>query len=207
MDYEHYFNNDGATRIPFEDVSALRQPLLTLKELDEAEANNIRRAMQMWEINKRRPSYSELLTLTYAKSLHLICFGMVWDWAGMFRNVQTNIGIEPIKIQYELKQALENINYKISLVVNLPKAERDAQLELIVAEFAYKIVWIHPFKNGNGRWSRVYADRLADVLKIPRFSWGKSIPSIDLRRNEMLNAICIADSTGDIRDFLSWVKK
>jgi fido (protein-threonine AMPylation protein) len=40
--------------------------------------------------------------------------------------------------------------------------------------FHHALVFIHPFPNGNGRWSRLMADLLVTQLGRARFSWGQS---------------------------------
>jgi fido (protein-threonine AMPylation protein) len=37
--------------------------------------------------------------------------------------------------------------------------------------FGYRLVVIHPFPNGNGRWSRLASDALIVALGGPRFTW------------------------------------
>ena len=217
--YEH----EGATLIPFDDLKDLRLPITQLRELNEAEAANIARSYEIWEMRRRKPNFTDLLTIGYARELHRNSFVTVWDWAGMLRTKMTNIGVQPYLIQSQLRQLLDSIKYKLELVMpggdsNLSskldsvseselESNREERLLFLLGEFAYKLVWIHPFQNGNGRWSRLYADQLADVIKVSRFSWGKSIENIPARRNEMLSALRIADSTGDISAYLSWAKK
>lgn len=226
--YEH----EGATLIPFEEISSLILPITQMRELNDAESRNINQAREQWIKLRRLPNYTELLTLNFAKDLHRSSYGQVWNWAGMLRGRMTNIGVAPHLIQSQLSQLLDNTKYKIDALLkpgestfakelinnvdNSPvdwrgkahlKRDLKGELELILIEFAYKLVWIHPFTNGNGRWSRVYTDQLADVLHISRFSWGKSILNVPERRNEMINALRIADYTGDLTAYLSWAKK
>ena len=205
--YEH----EGATLIPFDDLKDLRLPITQLRELNEAEAANIARAYEIWEMRRRKPNFADLLTIGYARELHRNSFVTIWDWAGMLRTKMTNIGVQPYLIQSQLRQLLDNTKYQLELVMQGSgldlDSSREERLLYILGEFAYKLVWIHPFQNGNGRWSRLYADQLADVIKVSRFSWGKSIENIPARRNEMLRALRIADSTGDISAYLSWAKK
>jgi Fic-DOC domain mobile mystery protein B len=42
----------------------------------------------------------------------------------------------------------------------------------IAVRFHHALVFIHPFPDGNGRWSRLMADVLAVRLGQPRFTWG-----------------------------------
>jgi fido (protein-threonine AMPylation protein) len=40
--------------------------------------------------------------------------------------------------------------------------------------FGYRLVVIHPFPNGNGRWPRLASDALIVALGGSRFTWGRS---------------------------------
>lgn len=214
--YEH----EGTTLIPFDQLKGLMLPITQLGQLNEVEANNLRSAARDWLILSKRPTFDKFLTVDYAMQLHGYCFGTVWDWAGKSRNVQTNIGVPVMRISIDLRQLMDNIRYRIHLFDNQsndgdePVLSRNLEItnravwaENLAIEFAYKLIWIHPFNNGNGRWSRFYTDQFCDLLKISRFSWGKSIPTIPARRNEMITSLRIADQSGDLSAFLSWAKK
>ncbi|MBV9992583.1 MAG: Fic family protein [Alphaproteobacteria bacterium] len=55
-------------------------------------------------------------------------------------------------------------------------------------------VWIHPFANGNGRWSRFMADLLVVRLGRPRFSWdGSALRDQDETRRLYIEAPHAAD--------------
>ena len=43
----------------------------------------------------------------------------------------------------------------------------------IALRFHHRLTQIHPFPNGNGRFSRMAADLLAVQLGEPRFTWGQ----------------------------------
>ncbi len=47
----------------------------------------------------------------------------------------------------------------------------------VAVRFAHKIVSVHPFPNGNGRWSRMVGDLLVMSLGQPRFTWAVEISS------------------------------
>jgi Fic-DOC domain mobile mystery protein B len=42
----------------------------------------------------------------------------------------------------------------------------------IAVRFHHALVFIHPFPNGNGRWSRLMGDILVVKLGQKRFTWG-----------------------------------
>ena len=67
-----------------------------------------------------------------------------------------------------------------------PLDERAARLH-------HRLTFIHPFPNGNGRCSRVFADFYLDKAGASEFSWGVRLPREDQRR-EYLAAIRAADA-------------
>ena len=81
---------------------------------------------------------------------HREALGKVWKWAGENRKHQTNIGVEPHQISTRLKQLFDNVNYWIQ---NDTYSKRE-----IAIRMHHGIVTIHPFVDGNGRTSRLYAD-------------------------------------------------
>ena len=63
----------------------------------------------------------------------------------------------------------------------------------------YRLVVIHPFPNGNGRWSRLAADALVVALGGRRFSWGGgSLAEASEVRHTYIAALQAADRTGDV---------
>jgi Fic-DOC domain mobile mystery protein B len=46
------------------------------------------------------------------------------------------------------------------------------QPDEIAARFHHALVLVHPFPNGNGRWSRLMGDILVVKLGQQRFTWG-----------------------------------
>jgi Fic family protein len=64
--------------------------------------------------------------------------------------------------------------------------------------FHHTLVAIHPFPNGNGRWSRLMADTLAIRLGRPRFTWGRN--SL-LTGGEVRQAYIRALKTADNHDY------
>jgi len=43
----------------------------------------------------------------------------------------------------------------------------------IAARFHHRLVYLHPYSNGNGRHSRLAADLLLKLMDRPRFTWGR----------------------------------
>lgn len=195
---------DGTTLIEDDEKIGLRLLINTRGELNIAEAKGIDTATFKYLKSKRKLKPNNLLKDSFAKRFHKELFGEVWDWAGKYRKVATMPGIDWHQIPVQLNQLMQNTSTQISF---LHDQSDSTKKEKLVAEFAYKLVWIHPFRNGNGRWSRAYADLLSDSLDIERFSWGSSIASEHERHLYMVNALGTADISGNIEEFLAWAKK
>jgi Fic-DOC domain mobile mystery protein B len=64
----------------------------------------------------------------------------------------------------------------------------------IAVRFHHRLVSVHPFPNGNGRWSRLAADVLIIQLKGKRFTWGDAdLRSAGEARTAYIAALRAAD--------------
>ncbi len=141
---------DNAT--PLDDISGLKLPkdkVYTLKDIYEAEANNI--ALATLKYFSSIPS-KKIAPFTYEwiQQLHQEMFGNVWEWAGKFRTTELSIGIKAYQIPTALKKLVDDINYW--------DKHKTFDIYEISARLHHRAVQIHPFKNGNGRWSRMLAN-------------------------------------------------
>ena len=143
---------DGAT--PIDDASGLRQPQIrNLEELNEAEALNILAAVE-W-IRKAR--LGNPFDVDFYTRLHKRMLEDVWDWAGTIRTTDLNIGASHYEVRVRLHEvALDfQTQFKTGAV---PFIE-------FIAAYHHRLVWIHPFRNGNGRWARLACDAVALRLR------------------------------------------
>jgi hypothetical protein len=90
-------------------------------------------------------------------------FGDTWRWAGTFRDSGKNSGLDPADIQPALRNLCEDVKTQ--------HKHESYPLDEIAARFSHRLVWIHPFANGNGRLSRTMADVLLVQYGASRFSW------------------------------------
>ena len=131
------------------------------RELNEAEQINIADALR-WASRRKR----DVLDSAFLRELHKRMFGSVWKWAGTYRTTARNIGIDAWRIPVEMRQLIDNTRFWIENDVYAP--------DEIAVRFSHRIVAIHPFPNGNGRFSRLIGDMLAIQLGRPRFTWGSA---------------------------------
>jgi Fic-DOC domain mobile mystery protein B len=76
----------------------------------------------------------------------------------------------------------------------------------IAVRFHHRLVFIHPFPNGNGRHARLIADVFAMKLGRPAFTWGSAhLVEEGEARNRYLEAIRAADN-GDIQPLLKFAR-
>ena len=153
---------ESATPLELDEIHTLLQKhISTQKELDEAEAENIVNG-QNWAFSRKR---NHILTIPFLLKVHKKMFEHVWAWAGKYRKRDTNIGVTPHQISLELINLLDNVKFWIKNSVY--------SFDEIAVRFHHKLVWIHPFPNGNGRHARLMTNLLLYNYDKPQFAWGK----------------------------------
>lgn len=187
----------GATPLDDETLQGLIPGLTTQRELDEYEAAGIARAL-LWAYDSRTLK-KDLLTVSGLCLLHKKMFAETWEWAGHFRKRQTNIGVSPERIQNDLGILLGDVRYWLE--------HKTFTLEEIAARFHHRLVWIHPFPNGNGRFSRLATDLLMEHHDEFRFSWGQAnLGRMGEKREAYIHALKMADQNQDYKDLLVFMK-
>lgn len=188
---------DGATPLdPGESEGLILTHVTTREELNRLEQENIVEAMHWLET--ARPK--DILDEVFIRTLHRRMFGRVWKWAGEFRTSNKNIGIAKERIGVALRDLCEDTKAQIAHASYPP--------DEIACRFHHRLVWIHPFPNGNGRHARLFTDLLLEkVLRRPRFSWGgmSGIPEGDIRA-DYLAALRAADK-GDYGKLVEFARK
>lgn len=174
---------NNATPLSPEECDGLIPSHVTLRsELNELELQNILEAATVIFSRRRDP-----LNESFALSLHRRMFNRVWKWAGTYRTSNKNLGPNYWEVQSKLLQVFDNVRYWIESKTYPP--------DEIAVRFHRDIVWIHPFPNGNGRWSRLMADMPAIRLGQERFSWGGSfLRAHDETRQAYIDALHAADN-------------
>jgi len=113
------------------------------------------------------PTPEILLDDLYLRELHRRMFAAVWKWAGSYRLLETNIGVDPIDIATGVRSLVADT------LTWLEYATFDHD-ELAV-RFHHRLVFIHPFVNGNGRHGRIATDLLTVAIGRPQFTWGRNL--------------------------------
>ena len=174
---------DGSTPLTEEEFEQLIPSYITLRyELNEAEQANILEAVE-WAFLRKRDVLSE----RFLDNLHKRMLGRVWRWAGKHRQLNKNIGVDAYRIPAELRQLLEDCRYWIDNATYEP--------DEIAVRFHHRLVWIHPYPNGNGRHARLATDLLLVGLGRKPFSWGRvNLVDASKTRTEYIAALRAADN-------------
>lgn len=185
---------DGHTELSPEDHEGLIPSYIATRgELFDAEQRNISQALL-----RHPPRTEELLEDKYLRDLHRAMFGQVWNWAGQYRQRETNIGIDPTHIAVAVRSLIDDATWWIDVGT--------FSVDETAVRFHHRLVAIHPFRNGNGHHGRVAADYLAQASGAEPFSWGRYLDdsTADLRKT-YLSALQAADN-GEINPLLTFAR-
>jgi cell filamentation protein len=108
-------------------------------------------------------SLSENLTIrtkfnvTYIQKIHKLSLGHLYDFAGKFRDVNMSKGGFPFAAAKFLSKTMAD--FETEMLSGLPN-KYSSQAELIkdVAKVHGELLFIHPFREGNGRTARILAN-------------------------------------------------
>jgi Fic-DOC domain mobile mystery protein B len=174
--------DDHATPLTPAERDDLIPTFITVRgEINELEQKNIATA-DRWAFSRRHV----LTRDRFLKSLHRRMFDRVWRWAGKYRTTERNLGVRPFEIEPALWQALDDARYWIE--------HKSFPPDEIAVRFHHRLVSVHPFPNGNGRWSRLAADVLITQLGGARFTWGSAnLQTAGDARKRYIEALHAAD--------------
>lgn len=188
----------GQTLLDEDEKEGLLIPSISTRgELDEFEHKNIIRAM-LWS-TQRSFKYDQIFSEYFIKELHKRMFGEVWNWSGMFRKTNKNLGVDKWQISTEVRNLFDDVIFWHENKTFGPD-ER-------AIRFKHRLVSIHCFPNGNGRHSRLMADIIVNkIYSLPVFSWGaKDLIKKGTARTIYLEALRTADK-GDITALITFAR-
>jgi Fic-DOC domain mobile mystery protein B len=192
-----FTTGDGNTPLSPDEEADLIPNLATKQELNEWERTNILAAYD-WALDPRTLKRQDPLTEPYVRALHYRMFDQTWKWAGVYRTTEKNIGIAHFQIRESLAALLGDARYWLENQTFAP--------DEIAIRFHHRLVFIHPFANGNGRHARLMADVLAKIQGRPTFSWGGAdIVEHGNIRNDYIDALRAADKN-DIAPLLRFAR-
>ena len=152
-------SEDGKT--PLTDFGGLLVDVHTRDELNALEFLNVNKAHEKYLL--RRPSEKKApFTYVWFLKVHCEMYGDVWAWAGAIRKSNKNIGIDKSQVRETLK-SLEK-DYHVWVGSKMDPNE-------VAARLHHRLVLIHPFENGNGRWARLITNIYLRQKDLPLILW------------------------------------
>lgn len=188
---------EGST--PIADCSGLIPVWVhNLNDLNRVEAENISIAQRKYlQTPIRDPKI--WFHVEELKNIHRAMFGKVWNWAGLYRKSVTPIGIKPALIPSQLAEFCLDVVSWLQHPVELTFVEMAARIH-------HRLVLIHPFENGNGRFSRLIADRFLLAWRCPHPLWPVHLNQEGKARHEYIQTLKSADK-GDYDPLVIFMKK
>ena len=183
MSDDLFQEEDGATPLTHEEKLGLLPSYITQRgELNEAEQVNITEG-ERWAFSRSR----DVLDVDFLRELHKRMFGKVWRWAGDYsKERDRRIGSDSFQIPIDLKALVAEAQAWIDY--------ESFPMDEIALRFHHRLTQIHPFPNGNGRFSRMAADLLITRVGGERFSWGRvNLVDASATRREYIETLRAAD--------------
>jgi Fic-DOC domain mobile mystery protein B len=173
---------EGETPI---DRSGLRdKSVQTRADLNRVEAENIRKAHLKYFVGRLNARLAPFDFAWFLK-VHDEMFGDVWNWAGIPRTTNLNIGVGATHVQTSLYDLVGDL-----------EAWQSSDMDIVeqAARLHHRAVEIHPFLNGNGRWSRMIANIWLRLKQHPIVEWPEAtIGEASVIRREYIEALKSAD--------------
>lgn len=190
----------GATPIEEEDLDGLIPDFVaTRADLNQVEFENIAKSLPWARRQARIIGVDGILDYSFLLTLHRRMFGDVWRWAGTQRQRITNIGVEPHLIATQSRLALDD--------ARLWHAQAVFGVDELAARIHCRLVAVHPFRNGNGRCTRMLADLYLVSIGAEPFSWGGASLDIDgSTRARYIAALIEAIDTGRYAELIRFAR-
>lgn len=144
--------------------------ILPHSEIVKLEAEGIKKAQQcIIQLSNPRTKITPEVIL----DIHKQGFGFIFpDWVGKFRTIDVTVGdYEPphySKVPELIKNLCDDLAERLE---HLPSPQNEeiflAELISLLAWFQHRLVWIHPFRDYNGRVARLLTNLLLLNLRFP----------------------------------------
>ena len=115
--------------------------------------------------------------------LHKQMLGKVWRFAGDIR--KTELANSDFHKPYDVRPALLSLEKDLSYWL----ANKTYEPKMMMAIFHEKLLTIHPFKDGNGRWSRIMVEFICERENFEVPTWGIAMSDDGERRRKYIEAV------------------
>ncbi len=172
-----------------DDISGLKLDTSKQYSIDDIyfyEAKNITKAILKY-LSTTPDKKLAPFSLEWLLKLHEEMFGDVWSWAGKLRRIELSIGIKAYLVNMELKKLVDDLAFW--------EQNKTFDVVEIAARIHHRVVQIHPFQNGNGRWSRMLANIYLKQNGLQPTAWNENLLfKENPHRDDYINALKQADN-------------
>ena len=149
----------------------------------------------------RYPDHSEWI----CKLHHDIASALFPDWAGHFRVVNVKVGTHTPPSFYEVPVHMRLYCEDLAVRLSSASGEKDIEKSAEILAFAdWRFQWIHPFRDFNGRVSRIILSALLYKLKLPP---AETASPETKEKDQYLKALRFADE-GDLSSLTEiWMER
>ncbi len=186
----------GTTPLEADDFEQLiPTDIATRAELNAAERDNIVDA-RIWAFTQQPiTDVQQLFETPTVDEIHRRMFGDVWKWAGKRRTRAATIGVAPAQIVTYLKDALDDAKYW--------KHNGTFDPVETAVRIHHRLVFVHPYVNGNGRHARLVADLYLRLDNGSTLQWGPDETEPSDSRAAYIAALRKADD-GDYSQLITY---
>ncbi len=185
----------GATPLSDDEKEGLiPDHITTRQELNAWEGANILKA-EPWAFRRK---HADLLTDHFVRRMHAKMFDVTWEWAGLYRKSDKSIGIHWRNIAVSVRDLMGD--------VVAWQASSAYSTEEMAIRLHHRLVFVHPFPNGNGRHARMFADMFLRQAGQSRFTWGRTNLDVEGQaRSAYIGALREAD-LGNVAPLLTFAR-
>lgn len=153
----------GEGETPIDDLSGLLAKVKNRQELSDLENKNNYKAYTKYILFMKPEGKFNPFAFESLCQIHKDMFGEVWDWAGIPRKSGgKNIGVDGAKVGHEINRLLFDFHQW---------EEKKTPFSEVGMKVHHRLVWIHPFENGNGRWGRLATNIYLHRKGLPLLNW------------------------------------
>ncbi len=173
-----------------DDISGLKldtSKQYTIQDIYFFEARNITKATLKY-LSAKPDKKIATFSYEWLLMLHKEMFGDVWEWAGKIRQVELSIGVKAYLVSTEIKKLVDDLEFW--------HKNKTFDVIEIASRLHHRAVQIHPFKNGNGRWSRMLANIYLKQNGLQPTKWNENLLSKENpHRDDYIKALKQADNS------------
>lgn len=190
-------NIDGST--PIDDISGLKISWAkNQKDVNRAESENIAVAVSKY-LMRSVGNPNLWFNAEFLKKVHKDMLYNVWDYAGIIRKSEKSIGVKSYHINSLMSELCRDVIYWCNNPCELTFIEQSAIIH-------HRLVYIHPFENGNGRFARLISDMYLKAWKCEFPNWPSSIQNDGEIRKYYIESLKLADK-GDYGELVNLMLK